>query len=97
MPQLGFPGRAGGGETVSHEVFDRVRQVAADIFAAPADGMTRQSSPEEIEKWDSVQHLSLVLALEQEFNVQFDPEEMDRMKTLGDISDLLDSKLPRGN
>jgi acyl carrier protein len=95
VSRLDFTGRAGGGETLKPELFDRVRQIAADIFSTPADRMTRQSSPEEIEKWDSVQHLSLVLALEQGFNVQFDPEEMDQMKTLGDITDLVDLKLSR--
>lgn len=76
-------------------VFNRVRQIAADVFRTSADTMTGQSSPQSVEDWDSVQHLNLVLALEQEFNLQFDPEEMDRMKTLGHITDLLELKLPR--
>jgi acyl carrier protein len=74
-------------------VFDRVRQIAADVFCVSADDLTRQSCPTNIESWDSVQHLTLVLALEQEFNLQFDPEEMDQMKTLGHIADLVDQKL----
>lgn len=93
MPRLGLFDRTGGGGTLNTELFDRVRQIAADVFSIPADRLTRQSSPADTESWDSVQHLSLVLALEQEFNVQFEPEEMDEMKTLGHIADLVDKKL----
>jgi acyl carrier protein len=48
--------------------------------------LTADSSPQTIEAWDSVQNLSLVLALEEEFGFEFAPEEMDQMKTIGQIA-----------
>ena len=72
--------------------FARSANVAGPAMA-PAAQINPESSPETLESWDSVQHLNLVLGLEQEFNVQFEPEEMDRMKTIGAISDLVESKL----
>jgi len=45
--------------------------------------VTPESSPETIESWDSVQHLNLVLALEEEYGFEFLPEEMDQAKTVG--------------
>ncbi len=74
-------------------IFEQVRTISADLFQVPAAQINPESSPETLESWDSVQHLNLVLGLEQEFNVQFEPEEMDRMKTIGAISDLVESKL----
>lgn len=38
-----------------------------------------QSSPDTIPTWDSLQHLNLVLALEQEFRIQFTPEEVEQL------------------
>jgi acyl carrier protein len=73
-------------------VFEQVRAVAADVFQVPTERITPDSSPEVLESWDSVQHLNLVLALEQEFGIQFEPEEMDRMKTVGSIAELVQSK-----
>jgi acyl carrier protein len=73
--------------------FEKVRGAAADILQAPAGQITLASSPVTIESWDSVQHLNLVLALEEKFGIQFEPEEMDKMNSIGEIVDLVDAKL----
>lgn len=75
------------------EVFDRVKAMCADVFQVPPSEIRPESSPENLEAWDSVQHLNLVLALEQEFGVPFDPEDIDQMKTVGAISALVQRKL----
>jgi acyl carrier protein len=73
--------------------FDEVRAVASDILGVSAVSLNVTSSPETIENWDSVQHLNLVLALEEKFNLQLSPEEIEQMKTLGDTAKLIESKL----
>ena len=47
----------------------QVRQIAADIFNLPLPRVTRQTSPESVENWDSLQHLNFVLALEAAFGL----------------------------
>jgi acyl carrier protein len=74
-------------------LFDKVRGITADVLQVPASQLTSQSSPESIEAWDSVHHLNLILAFEQEFGVQFGPEEIDEMNNLGRILDVLENKL----
>ena len=78
---------------MSASLFDRVRNIAADVLEVPATKLTADSSPETIETWDSVHHLNLVLALEQEFNLQFEPEEIDQMKNIQHILDILGSEV----
>lgn len=78
---------------MSARLFDRVRTIAADVLEVPAAKISANSSPESIETWDSVHHLNLVLALEQEFNLQFEPEEIDQMKDVQHILDILGSKV----
>ena len=73
-------------------LFDRVRGIAADVFQLDSVTLTADSSPETIEAWDSVQNLNLVLALEQEFGFEFAPEEMDQMKTIGQIAHVAAAK-----
>jgi acyl carrier protein len=51
-----------------------------------------ESSPDTIANWDSLQHLNLVLALEQEFNVQFTPEEIEQILSVELAAALLDEK-----
>jgi acyl carrier protein len=73
--------------------FDEVRDVASDIMGVPATRLSPASSPATVESWDSVQHLNLVLALEEKFSLQLSPEEIEQMKTLGDTAKLIESKL----
>jgi acyl carrier protein len=68
----------------------QVRSIASDIFGVPADKITAESSPETIETWDSMQHLNLVLAIEEKFGVQLDPEDIEQMKNIGAVSALVE-------
>jgi acyl carrier protein len=75
------------------EIFDDVRGVAADIFKVDVRLLNASSSPEQVEAWDSLRHLNLVLALEGKYGIAFEPEEMERMKNLGEIASLVGSKI----
>jgi len=54
--------------------------------------VTADSSPETVENWDSVQNLNLVLALEEEYGVQFAPEDLDQVKTLGSLARIVNAR-----
>ncbi len=71
-------------------IFEQVRNLASDIFGIPADKITAQSSPETIDNWDSMQHLNLVLAIEEKFGVQFEPEDIEEMKSIGAVAALVE-------
>jgi acyl carrier protein len=74
-------------------VFDQIRTIASDLFGVPAENITAVSSPETLENWDSIQHLNLVLAVEERFGLQLSPEEIEQLKTVGDAAKLVESKL----
>lgn len=73
--------------------FEQVRSIASDIFGIPVDKITASSSPQTIENWDSIQHLNLVLALEEKFNLQLSPEEIEEIKSIGAGAKLIESKM----
>lgn len=72
--------------------FEDLRAIAADIFQVAPKRINRQSSPDTIESWDSLQHLNLILALEQSFGLEFAPEEMERMTSIDAILSILQDK-----
>jgi len=74
-------------------ILAQVQQIAADIFNLPLSLITVESSPDTIDAWDSLRHLSLMLALEQNFEVEFAPEEIDQMFSIDAIISLLHEKL----
>ena len=78
---------------MSSAVFDQVRTLASDLFGVSPDQVNAASSPQTIETWDSIQHLNLVLALEEKFGVQLAPEEIEQMKSIGEVAKLVESKL----
>ncbi len=77
--------------------FDQIRVIAADVLGVSPKSLSLESGPETIESWDSVQHLNMVLAIEQQFHLEFDPEEIDAMKTLREMAAAVDSKQARSS
>ena len=75
--------------TSTHE---KLKSLFADVFQVPPESLTPQSSSDSIPTWDSLQHLNMVLALEQEFGVQFTPEEIEQMLSLELVADLVNEK-----
>jgi acyl carrier protein len=73
-------------------VFDQIRTIASDLFGIPAQQITADSTAETIETWDSIQHLNLVLALEERFNIQLSPEEIEEMKSIGGVAKVVEAK-----
>lgn len=74
-------------------VLERVRQVVSDVFAVPLEKVDANSSPDTIEGWDSMQQLNVVLAVEDKFNLQFTPEEMELMRSVKQIVTIVESRV----
>jgi acyl carrier protein len=74
---------------MNEQVLRRVREIACDVLEAD---VAAESSPETVASWDSVHHLNLVLALEEEYGFQFSPEEMDEAQTVGSLARVVSAK-----
>jgi acyl carrier protein len=72
--------------------FEELRGIAADIFQVSPNRIHRESSPDTIESWDSLQQLNLILALEQKFGLEFEPDEIERMTSLDAIFSIIEEK-----
>jgi acyl carrier protein len=71
---------------------DKIKQIMSAIFDVPVDEITDSSSPDTIEKWDSLNHLNLVSSLEEEFDVRFSDEEITEMLNFQLIILILEQK-----
>lgn len=81
---------------MSTTVFERVRNIASDLFNIPREKIGPASSPENIELWDSTQHLNFILAIEEAFQLQLSPEETERIRTIGDAVAVIEEKIKAG-
>ena len=73
--------------------FNKLKQVVSDILEVDIDDINENSSPDNIEKWDSLSHIKLVMAIEAEFNVKLTPEDMMDMLSVKLIKIILAEKL----
>ena len=74
-------------------ILEQVRGIASDLFSVPVERIKPDSSPENVESWDSTQHLNFVLALEEKFGIQLSPEEMEHMRNVGEAAAVVEKKL----
>jgi acyl carrier protein len=58
---------------------EKIKQVMATVFEIEVDSITDDASPDTIEIWDSLHHMNLVVALEEEFGVAFDDEQIGEL------------------
>lgn len=71
----------------------KVLAIAADVFKVPESSLGPASTPDTVGSWDSLHHLELVLALEQEFGVQISPEEIEQLLSIELTAALMEEKL----
>ena len=76
----------------SNQVPLSLRNIVADILEISPDEVTPDLSSASVETWDSFRHLQLILALESEFSVQFDPLHIPELTTVAKIEAVLEQK-----
>ena len=55
--------------------------------------LTETTTAKDVEGWDSLSHLRLIVAVEQDFGLKFTTGEIERFKNIGDMVSTIDSKL----
>jgi acyl carrier protein len=74
---------------------DRVRMVAAREFKVDAAVLTAVSEAADVAGWDSSTHLMLMMALEEEFGIAFDLDEVTELDSIGAIAGAIDARTAR--
>lgn len=78
--------------TSDNPVFDGVQSIIAEILLVEADGISMETGQPDIKNWDSMQHINIMLALEQSFGVYFTPEEFTELNSVQTIVDRIGEK-----
>jgi acyl carrier protein len=59
----------------------KLKELLAKVFNVTVDAITADASPDTVENWDSLRHMNLVLALEQEFDVELTDDQVVEILT----------------
>jgi acyl carrier protein len=71
---------------------EQVFRIISQVMNVSSEEVNEGSSPESLERWDSFQHINLVLALEEEFKIRFTDEEIIQMRNASMILETLRNK-----
>ena len=66
----------------SQQVPSSLRDILADTLEIPPDQVTPDLSAEVVDSWDSFRHLQVILAIEGEYGVQFDPQRIPELTSV---------------
>ena len=72
-----------------NEVFSGIQDIFRDIFDADDLVISNTTNSDEIEDWDSLNHINLVSAIEKEFKIKFALGELMAIKDVGAMVDLM--------
>ena len=72
---------------------DKLKNIMADVFLVDVNQIPDNVNQVNFEKWESVQHLMLIVNIESEFGVSFEPEEIVEMTSLELLEKFLSSKM----
>lgn len=70
------------------EVIARLQTIFDDLFLEKV-ALTAELRPAEVEEWDSLTHISLLLAVERDFHVRFRLGEVEGTRNVGEFADLI--------
>jgi acyl carrier protein len=65
----------------------------SSLLNVPADQLNRESSRDSIQEWDSLKHMHLIMALEEEFGIEFDDREVSALSGAAALLDSIMGKL----
>ncbi len=77
------------------EVFDRLNRVFRDVFDDETIRVTPNTTADDIDDWDSLEHITLISAVEREFRMKFTMGEISSMKNVGEMARIVMERAKR--
>ena len=74
------------------EVFTRLNRVFQEVFDDRTIRVTPKTTADDIEDWDSLEHITLISAVEREFRMKFKMGEISSMKNVGEMAAIIQER-----
>lgn len=77
------------------QVLAEVNRIMCGVFNNPAIQLKYETTAHDVDGWDSLNHIELILAVEKHFKIRFNFAELQKFKNVGELCDNIVTKLPR--
>jgi acyl carrier protein len=75
------------------EIYQRLNGIFGDVFDDDTLALQAETTADDVDGWDSLSHIRLVITVEKAFNVKFSAAEVGKLKNVGELVGLIRSKL----
>lgn len=75
------------------EIFDRLNKVFRDFFDDEEIELEEETTAEDIDDWDSLNHITLMAAVEDEFGIRLSMGEVSGLKNVGELAQAIEKKI----
>jgi acyl carrier protein len=75
------------------EIYRRLESLFQDIIGDESIKLTPQTTAADVDGWDSVTHISLIVAIETQFHIKIRTDEIESLKNVGDMVQLIEQKV----
>ena len=77
-------------------ILAKLTEIFREVFEDDAIVLTRATTAEDIPQWDSMNHITIVVETERRFGIKFRTAEIEELKNVGELADLVAAKLAKG-
>ena len=76
-------------------IMQRLVQIFKDVFDLDDVVLTPDTTADDIEEWDSLEHINLISAVESSFKMKFKMKEISTMKNVGEMISIIEERAKR--
>lgn len=73
-------------------IIESLNEVFCEVFDDDGIVITREMTADDIEDWDSLEHITLIGAVERRFGIRFTMKEVSSMKNVGEMIDIISER-----
>ena len=77
------------------QILQRLNRIFQDVFDDDSIVVDMNTTADDIEDWDSLEHITLVSAVEKEFKMRFKMHEVSTMKNVGEMVEIIAARAMR--
>jgi acyl carrier protein len=71
------------------DVLIRVTEILRRVFRNPSVIITKETTANDIDQWDSLSHMIIITEVEKDFSIKFKLKDLNKMKNVGDMIDII--------
>ena len=75
------------------QIYQRLTEIFQDVFDEDSIEVTPKLSADDVDGWDSLTHIRLILTIEKAFKIKFSTSEIVKLENVGDLVALIQAKV----